>query len=100
MSNGLYHNTHHKKSIWKQIGLILECPCCNGLLCAQQCKSSAPTTTTTTTTTKRSYTSPREEEVAGEHCDAIPATGAGGYEQGAGRARTIFIKFCPCTAKA
>ena len=27
MSNGLYHNTHHKKSIWKQIGLILECPC-------------------------------------------------------------------------
>ncbi|CAL8403585.1 unnamed protein product [Arctogadus glacialis] len=26
MSNAQYHNTHHKKSIWKQIGLILECP--------------------------------------------------------------------------
>ncbi|KAK0133849.1 hypothetical protein N1851_030620 [Merluccius polli] len=27
MSNRLYHNTHHKESIWKQIGLIL--PICH-----------------------------------------------------------------------
>ena len=27
MSNRLYHNTHHKESIWRQIGLSLECPC-------------------------------------------------------------------------
>ncbi|KAK0137627.1 hypothetical protein N1851_026158 [Merluccius polli] len=26
MSNRLYHNTHHKESIWRQIGLILGCP--------------------------------------------------------------------------
>ncbi|CAL8242227.1 unnamed protein product [Merluccius merluccius] len=37
------------------------------------------TTTTTTTTTTRTYKSPMEEEVAGEHCVSIPATVAGDY---------------------